>query len=373
MSIAPNSPILVTGCHRSGTTWLGNLLAASPEVGYISEVFNLDHPMPGACAARFPHQYMHLTEENGREYVRPLGRTLGFRFDWADAWRALRTPRRLRRLPQNAAQFQAARRRGLRPLLKDPIAFFSAEWLARTFGMQVVVAVRHPGGLAASLKRLGYGFDFREFLDQPALMRDHLGPYRAEIEAFAAQPPPIVDQAGLLWRCVYGTAARLRKVHPEWQFVRHEDLSLRPHEELEPICGGWGSPLTTRSPPASPRRQPPPTRPTPRRAGRTSCGETAPPTSTPGGAAWTPTRWRGCGRSSATSWARSTTTPAGDPIVQGAQPRCDWERSGRRAVRARSASRASARSASPTSRSRSAACAARPAVSTCTVASRRRR
>jgi hypothetical protein len=243
MSIAPNSPILVSGCHRSGTTWLGSLLAASPGVGYIGEIFNLDHPMPGACAARFPHQYMHLTEESGRAYVGPLGRTLEFRFDWTDAWRALRTPRRLRRVPKNAVQFPAARRRGLRPLLKDPIAFFSAEWLARTFAMQVVVTVRHPGGLAASLKRLDYGFDFREFLDQPALMRDHLAPYRAEIEAFAAQPPPIVDQAGLVWRCVYGTAARLREVHPEWQFVRHEDLSLRPREELEPVCSRLGIPF----------------------------------------------------------------------------------------------------------------------------------
>lgn len=243
MSIAPTSPILVTGCHRSGTTWLGNLLAASPAVGYIGEVFNRDHPMPGACAARFPHQYMYLTTENGRGYVQPLGRTLDFRFDWADACRALRTPRRLYRLPGNAGHFRAARRRRLRPLLKDPIAFFSAEWLARTFGMQVVVAVRHPGGLAASLKRLGYGFDFHEFLGQPALMRDHLAPYRAEIEAFAAQPPPIVDQAGLLWRCVYGSAARLRQAHPEWQFVRHEDLSLHPREELEPICRRLQIPL----------------------------------------------------------------------------------------------------------------------------------
>jgi hypothetical protein len=244
MSTSPNSPpILVTGCHRSGTTWLGSLLGASPGVGYIGEVFNLDHPMPGACAARFPHQYMHLTEENGRQYVRPLGRMLEWRFDWGDALRALRTPRRLYRLPGNAAHFRAARRHGLRPLLKDPIAFFSAEWLARTFGMRVVVTVRHPGGLAASLKRLGYGFDFHEFLDQPALMRHHLAPYRAEIEAFAAQPPPIIDQAGLVWRCVYGTAARLREVHPEWQFVRHEDLSLRPREELEPVCDRLGIPF----------------------------------------------------------------------------------------------------------------------------------
>jgi hypothetical protein len=243
MSTSPHPPILVTGCHRSGTTWLGSLLAASPRIGYIGEVFNLDHPMPGACAARFPHWYMHLSGENGRPYVRPLERTLGFRFDWADAGRALRTPRRLYRLPANAVHFRASRRRRLRPLLKDPIAFFSAEWLARTFGMRVVVMVRHPGAVAASLKRLGYRFDFREFLGQPALMRDHLEPYRAEIEAFAAEPRPIVEQAGLIWRCVYGTAARLREAHPEWQFVRHEDLSLRPREELEPICERLGIPF----------------------------------------------------------------------------------------------------------------------------------
>jgi hypothetical protein len=243
MSIAPNSPILVTGCHRSGTTWLASLLAASPGIAYIDEVFNLDHRIPGACAARFPHWYMHLTEENGREYVRPLGRTLGFHFDWANAARTLRTPRRLRRAPATAARFRAARRRQLRPLLKDPLAFFSAEWLAQTFGMQVVVMLRHPGAFAASLKRLDWRFNFREFLAQPALMRDHLAPYRAEIEAFAAHQPPIVDQAGLLWRCVYGTAARLRNVHPEWQFVRHEDLSLRPREELDPICGRLGIPF----------------------------------------------------------------------------------------------------------------------------------
>jgi hypothetical protein len=93
------------------------------------------------------------------------------------------------------------------------------------------------------LTRLGYVFDFGAFLAQPALMRDHLAPYRAEIEAYAAQPPPIVDQAGLIWRCVYGTAARLRETHPEWRFVRHEDLSLRPREELAPICEQLGLPL----------------------------------------------------------------------------------------------------------------------------------
>jgi hypothetical protein len=33
-------PILVTGTPRSGTTWVGKIIATSPSVGYIKEPFN---------------------------------------------------------------------------------------------------------------------------------------------------------------------------------------------------------------------------------------------------------------------------------------------------------------------------------------------
>jgi LPS sulfotransferase NodH len=38
-----NQPILVTGAHRSGTTWVGKILCASGEAAYISEPLNLWH------------------------------------------------------------------------------------------------------------------------------------------------------------------------------------------------------------------------------------------------------------------------------------------------------------------------------------------
>jgi len=38
-------PILVTGSHRSGTTWAGKMISACPNVGYIHEPFNIDMPM----------------------------------------------------------------------------------------------------------------------------------------------------------------------------------------------------------------------------------------------------------------------------------------------------------------------------------------
>ncbi len=87
VSTLSNAPILVTGSHRSGTTWLGKLLAASAGIGYIQEPFNLDHPRPGVCSARLPHWFMHLTEASGERYRPALARTLQFEFDWADALR----------------------------------------------------------------------------------------------------------------------------------------------------------------------------------------------------------------------------------------------------------------------------------------------
>ena len=35
------APILVTGAHRSGTTWVGRMLCASGEAHYVSEPFNV--------------------------------------------------------------------------------------------------------------------------------------------------------------------------------------------------------------------------------------------------------------------------------------------------------------------------------------------
>ena len=187
MGSMKRQPILITGSHRSGTTWLGHLLDASDTIGYIPELFNVRYPRPGLCAARFPHWYMHLTSEDGLPFVEPLARTLAFEFDYGDVARSVRAPQVFGRACVDAFERRSLRRSEKTPLLKDPIAFFSAEWLERTFGMRVIVTVRHPGAFAASLKRKNWSFDFNRFLEQPSLMRDHLEPYREEIASFRGE------------------------------------------------------------------------------------------------------------------------------------------------------------------------------------------
>ncbi|PWU25483.1 MAG: hypothetical protein C5B48_01045 [Candidatus Rokuibacteriota bacterium] len=239
-------PILVTGSHRSGTTWIGRMLALAPRVGYIHEPFNPLTP-PGICAAPFDHFFTYVTTENEGVYYAPLSRTFAFSYDLRAELAAVRTPRDVATAAQSLAAFQRARLRHARPLIKDPIAVFSTEWLAERFGMDVLVVVRHPAAFAASLKRLDWRHDFRHFLAEQLLMRDHLHPYAEEIRRQADVDQGVVAQAATLWRLIYGTILRLRQRHPEWILIRHEDASRDPESTFLELYGRLGLAYTARA------------------------------------------------------------------------------------------------------------------------------
>jgi hypothetical protein len=202
------------------------MLAASPNVGYVHEPFNV-HRWPNWVPVRFPHVYMYLCRENEHLYERALEDVLTFRYPIRNI---LSAPNG-RQVGQAAAEFGLSlfyRLRRMRPLLKDPIALMSAEWLAERFDMQTVVMIRHPAAFASSIKRLSWRFDFQNWRDQPLLQRDLLGPYEGQIREFAEREQDIVDQAILMWNVLHHVIRGYEERHPEWAFVRHEDLSEEP-------------------------------------------------------------------------------------------------------------------------------------------------
>ncbi|MFP3882739.1 MAG: sulfotransferase [Actinomycetota bacterium] len=231
-------PILVTGSIRSGTTWVGRTLATAPGVCVIHEPFNKDHPL-GILAHRWSRQYTYLNDgtEETASAARALEDTLGFRYrPWTHLRNhesLLRTLGMVRDLPRFWYRRHVSRPR---PLVKDPIALFSAEWLAGRFDMDVVVMVRHPGAFAWSYERIAEPNRFNDLLHQPALMEGPLEPYADEIER-AAGTDDSIYQAAILWRVMYGTVARYRARHPDWVVARHEDLSTDPLETFPTLFG----------------------------------------------------------------------------------------------------------------------------------------
>ena len=243
MSERDLTPILVTGAHRSGTTWVGKMLAADACTAYISEPLNVLH-RPGVFRAKVKYWYQYVCEDNEDAFLPAFRELLEFDYHIWDEIRSLRSRRDVLRMGRDFFIFYNGLMRGQRALLKDPFAVFSTPWFAKQLHCQVVITVRHPAAFANSLQRLHWPFDFQDLLNQPLLMRDHLEPYRAEMESI--RPEDVIGQAALLWKLIYRSVHTTCELHPEFLIVRHEDLSLDPVPGYRALYESLGLEFTPR-------------------------------------------------------------------------------------------------------------------------------
>jgi sulfotransferase family protein len=221
------APILVTGSHRSGTTWVGRMLALSPGVAYLHEPFS-PRRWPGWLRRRPPQWFLYVCPENESPYAGIVEDVLAFRYPLANVLR-VRTARQAFQVAEEVPFSLWYRLRRARPLVKDPIALMMSEWLADRFGARPVVMVRHPAAFAGSLTRLEWPpFDFRNWAEQPLFLRDLAAPYEGQIREAAERPPDLIGGAVLMWNVIHHVIRGYRDRHPDWPVVRHEDLAEEP-------------------------------------------------------------------------------------------------------------------------------------------------
>jgi hypothetical protein len=237
-----NSSILVTGAHRSGTTWVGKMLAASDAYAYVSEPLNVLHRQ-GVFNAPVAHWYTYICKDNQDQYLSAFRETLALNYHTWEEIKSLRSPKDVGRMLRDWRIFSRGRQIGSSALLKDPFAVFSAEWFARQLDCQVIITVRHPAGFVSSLQRYGWSFNFIDLLDQPLLMRDWLRPFKAEMEAVQEAGDPI-RSACLLWRMVYQVVRQYQERGLPFFHLRHEDLSREPVEEFRLLYTKLALPFT---------------------------------------------------------------------------------------------------------------------------------
>jgi len=224
------------------------MIAASPSppVAYLWEPFSVLH-RPGICDARFAWWFPYICAENESGYLGPVADMLEFRYKTAAELRSIRSPKDAGRLIRDRSRFRRFCREGARPLLKDPIAIFSAEWLCDRFDMEVLLMVRHPAAFAHSVMSRHLAHPFDHFLAQPLLMRDVLEPFEEEIREFAASEQPLLDQAILLWRIIHHVILAYRDRRPGWMLLRLEDLARDPVAQFDGIFDRLGQVLDARA------------------------------------------------------------------------------------------------------------------------------
>ncbi|WP_274364312.1 sulfotransferase [Paenibacillus thermotolerans] len=250
--------VLVTGIHRSGTTFIGKVLSFDKRTAYIQEPFNSE------CGLRvFEREFEYVTIRNRKKeiYDKVFSNILSLKTANYKIT-PFKTPKgkvpvknrfevikfliknfSMKILPISIfkllfksrgqflfylAKFNPSIKR---LLIKDPIACLSSKYLHETFNMEIIVTIRHPLGFVSSLKRLGWNFNFRNLLDQHDLLKDHLEEFEEELARINHyKNASIIEQGTLLWLCIYKILFRYAEEHENIIIVKHEDLSNQPVE-----------------------------------------------------------------------------------------------------------------------------------------------
>lgn len=215
------------------------MLSAGGDVVYIHEPFSLSS-RASPCYPRFTKWFTYITRENESEYRARLQRLVELRYPLRDDLRARGTPLGVLGASRAAVRYAWARAQGKRPLIKDPIALMSAQWLADTFGTRIVVLIRHPCAFIASLKRMNWRFSFANFTSQPLLMRDLLGPFERQMHELESKEHDLVENGCLLWNIIHHAIAVYRERRADWHFVRYEDLATQPLSGFQELYEGLG-------------------------------------------------------------------------------------------------------------------------------------
>lgn len=224
--------LIITGMHRSGTTFLGRVMEQSGFYDYIHEPFSPRFGIEGV-----PHRYSYLDLEGCAN--EPLRHTLD---DLHDLKMVFKLPRVEESFAKKAAR-RVIRSHGhlgllkhrLTPwkkevLFKDPFLSLCGGYLVKTFPeVKIIYAVRHPLALYRSIMRMGWQFDFADILAQPELVNR----YGADFADKLATATTVPEQVAYLWKILYRVIdEQSRALGNKALVFKHEDFCEDPHARI---------------------------------------------------------------------------------------------------------------------------------------------
>ena len=206
--------IFVTGIHRSGTSWIGNILSMADNVIYWREPFN------PATLKNMRQQYLYLSSSMNDKFYKMFtdqlfsGRFVCSIFDYTkpDKWIC---------------------KAHHRHLIKDPTAAFMLEWLTMNYNLDIVIVVRHPAGFVSSILKLDWDFNFDLFLKQKQLMSGFLHPFKKIIEQHNYKGMDAAKGA-VLWSIIYHVLENMPN-KDNYYWIKYEDICANPQAEFKQL------------------------------------------------------------------------------------------------------------------------------------------
>lgn len=210
----PSHAILVAGSGRSGTTWLGNILAATPGTRVIFE----------------PLDRRRVPEASGLSlftYARP-GQSYPEFYSLVE------------RILTGQVSNDWTNKEGVpllywRILVKEIRGTLALGWIDDQFHPKIVYITRHPCAVVASRVKLEWETHLDEMLDQSELVEDYLEPFLEVIQSATTE----CRRHAAMWAIQNLVPLRQLPEH-EWCFVTYEQLVSHPVIESKAILDQLG-------------------------------------------------------------------------------------------------------------------------------------
>ncbi|WP_298262451.1 sulfotransferase [uncultured Lutibacter sp.] len=243
--------IVVTGSHRSGSTWIGKVISTNKKVDVIMEPFNLNlNKVERLKRPKLNHWFLKIDKNSLNNDITNAQKLINYYINF----KLTTFPFHCFKTYENHSFIQSFIKRlkkSLRPvkMFKDPIALFSIPWLAKEFDMLPIVIIRHPAAFALSIKEKNWWFDFDNLLNQPHFFEGELAHLKEEVTAYKSskKKEDIITNAALIWKVIYTQVAYYQSIYPQWLYVKHEALSLNPVVEFQKIFDYIGLELNSKT------------------------------------------------------------------------------------------------------------------------------
>jgi hypothetical protein len=226
-------PVVVAGIPRSGTSWVAKALSFDPRYTYFREPDNYDR-VAGA-ERRFASLYLAAGMADAAwdaHLDRAIRGRIATRFTLSEeiARRTARLPRWLRPVGRSMPLLLRGRQPVLLKLVNSNLAL--GRLAERYPAARQLYLVRHPCATFASWRRLGWEPEPRALLDSPALMHDHLEPFRELLHSARS----FWERAGAYWGAVNHVVHRQTAAEPGSRVVAvYESLCERGEERFRAL------------------------------------------------------------------------------------------------------------------------------------------
>ena len=225
---------LVTGTHRSGSTWVGETISSLCNCAYIWEPFNINSPSfykaffaPSLVSATDWYQYYSTSDPIWLELKKIFIQKYGHLIASSSLLLVNEPPKRFLKYLFRLASVQANLLTKNYFLVKDPLMLFSAESaLLSSFVDNVIVVTRDPRAFYTSLIKANWQFDFCSLL--PISSLPHIQSYKHLIRQYSRVKPALCPLiASQLWNILHEHILYLSH-KPNILVVKYEELCNDP-------------------------------------------------------------------------------------------------------------------------------------------------